>query len=329
MYKPLHIMFVFIKKPVLAVLLLFAAAMTVAAQSTNIDFPSPVIASDVSGEIAARDIGDARLTRHFYLLTGTPGDLIVTVESDNLNGDVDLFTAGSLRPLAKLSMYAGRGTSGVSRTVFLRKREQLILRVEARSATDDAGRYRVKFSGGFEPVAGVATESAEQTVSTTTRRDKNTRRVSSSGARIEEPEPVVEAQPSEPEPIINNTKETGPPTETPVVTPTPAKTKPARTPRTNRTKTPRVTTPKKTPTTTAKKRPAPAASTATAPPATPAAVALGPRLIIETTDGMRVERYMSEVRRMTVEKGQLIVVTISGKIERRAMSEVQRVTIEP
>ena len=44
---------------------------------------------------------------------------------------------------------------------------------------------------------------------------------------------------------------------------------------------------------------------------------------------MRVERYMTEVRRVTVEKGQLIVVTNDGKIERRPMTNVLRVTIEP
>jgi hypothetical protein len=38
---------------------------------------------------------------------------------------------------------------------------------------------------------------------------------------------------------------------------------------------------------------------------------------------------MSEVRRVTVEKGQLIVITIDGRIERRAMTSVLRVTIEP
>ena len=44
---------------------------------------------------------------------------------------------------------------------------------------------------------------------------------------------------------------------------------------------------------------------------------------------MRVERYMSQVRRVTVERGQLIVVTIDGKIERRPMTTVLRVAIEP
>jgi hypothetical protein len=31
--------------------------------------------SSITGRIAARDLGDARLTDHYYALTGTPGDL--------------------------------------------------------------------------------------------------------------------------------------------------------------------------------------------------------------------------------------------------------------
>ena len=99
----------------IAALLLLIACVGAHAQSTNIEFPTPVVANEVSGVIEARDIGDARLTRHFYLLTGTQGDLVLTVESSNLNGAIDLFTAGSLRPLTKLSIYAGLSTSSATK----------------------------------------------------------------------------------------------------------------------------------------------------------------------------------------------------------------------
>jgi len=52
-------------------------------------------------------------------------------------------------------------------------------------------------------------------------------------------------------------------------------------------------------------------------------------LIIETRDGMRVERYMTTVRRVTVERGQIVVVTTDGKVERQPMSNVLRMSIEP
>src|ERR1700750_984485 len=89
---------------VVAVLLL--AAGSVSAQSIDPNAPSPVRSNSITGRIAARDLGDARLTDHYYAITGTPGDLLITVNSSNLNGDIDVFTAGTLRPLLKLTIYA-------------------------------------------------------------------------------------------------------------------------------------------------------------------------------------------------------------------------------
>ena len=312
------------KQLVGALLIVMAAFVLTPAQSTNIEFPTPVIAGEISGEIVARDIGDPRLTRHYYILTGTPGDLVLTVESHNLNGDVDLFTAGTLRPLLKLSIYAGLSQSSTSKSVFMRRREPLILRVEARSANDERGSYRIRFSGGFEPLAETtdAPENQEPTVSTSPSRDKNARRVNSAGARLnEEPPAVAATEPAQPPPAITIEEEKPEPETTAPANPAPARTN--RGTRTGRTRTPRPA--RRKTATTAQKRPEPAP----APAPAPAEPLTGARLIIETTDGMRVERYMSEVRRMTVEKGQLIVVTNDGKIERRLMTTVLRVTIEP
>jgi len=36
------------------------------------------------------------LTDHYYALTGTPGDLLITVNSTNLNGDIDVFTINGI-----------------------------------------------------------------------------------------------------------------------------------------------------------------------------------------------------------------------------------------
>lgn len=332
------------KRLAVAALLVFILCACASAQSTNIEFPTPVVANEVSGIIEARDVGDPRLTRHYYLLTGTQGDLVLTVESNNLNGDIDLFTAGSLRPLTKLSLFAGLSTTSASKSVYLRERESLILRVEARSANDEAGRYHIKFSGGFEPMADATPppENVEPKVSSTSNRDKNVRRVTSSGARIQEEEPVevAKVEPPKPAPKVKEKKKQ--PEETTTATAAepaaaaPVKPKPAKTTRTARTRTPARKTParKASPTTTtAKKReetaPAPDANaTTTNAPAT-AEPAINPRLIIETRDGMRVERYMSEVRRFSIERGVLIVVTNDGKVERRPMTSVLRVTIEP
>src|SRR4030095_5200072 len=151
-----------------------------------------VRSNTVPARIAARDLGDARLTDHYYAFTGTPGDLLITIQSNNLNGDIDVFTAGTLRPLFKISLYAEISTP-VTKGIYLRKREDLILRVEARSPNDDEGIYRLTFGGSFQPIVGgpEIAETKPRAIETTTPGGRKTKRVSSVGARIEEPEPPV------------------------------------------------------------------------------------------------------------------------------------------
>ncbi|HKR02013.1 MAG TPA: hypothetical protein VJT09_15135 [Pyrinomonadaceae bacterium] len=306
------------------ILLLLAAHAGALAQSTDIQYPTPVRSNEISGAIAPRDIGDPRLTRYFYSFTGTPGDLIVSVESRNLEGDVDVFTAGALRPLAKLSMYAGVAASG-SKTIYLRTRQPLILRVEARTPNDDQGSFRISFQGAFEPIGSEVPDPEPVTPTLSSTTAKPGRRVTATGARIEEPEPETTAtntQPETPAPA-NET----PPGENPASTDTPATataTEPrprSRTPSTRRARNRRSRSPQAT-----RRTPAPAESSTAPQPLEPAS---GPRLIIETRDGMRVERYMTTVRRVTVERGQIVVVTTDGKIERQPMANVLRMAIEP
>lgn len=308
-------------------LLMLLLAASVSAQSTDIGYPTPIRSNEISGTIAPRDLGDPRLTRYFYSFTGTPGDLIISVESRNLEGDVDVFTAGTLRPLDKVSLYAGGTSPGGSKTIYLRTRQSLILRVEARTPNDNEGSFRVRFAGTFEPISSDIPdpEPIIPTLSSTSSADKKARRVTATGARIEEPEPVVAAT-TEPETTAPAAPTTEPPApaETPATTaevtkPQPEKPKPAA--RTRRPRTPR----------TRRNRPTPTARKVPTPTAQPAAIepASGPRLIIETRDGMRVERYMTTVRRVTVERGQIVVVMTDGKIERQPLSNVLRMAIEP
>ncbi|HYY58266.1 MAG TPA: hypothetical protein VE842_13110 [Pyrinomonadaceae bacterium] len=301
------------------------------AQSQDVSFPTPATTNEVSGAIAARDIGDARLTRHFYLLAGTPGDLIITVTSNNLNGDVDLFTAGSLRPLGKISIYAGARASSATRTIFLRQRESLILRVEARSANDSEGTYSIRFEGTFEPVSSAPTppevSPAGQNPTATERTEKSVRRVTSTGARIDEPEPEptpsaeTTAENTAPVPTESRTETTGSATPPePAANPEPVRRRRPRKPARRRTR----VTPQPTPT--------PRETTAAETPSTqasPAEPALNPRLIIETRDGMRTERFMSSVRSVTVRNGQIVIVSSDGKTERFSLATVLRMSIEP
>jgi len=343
---------------------------TVAAQSLDPAAPAPIRTNSLEGRIAARDLGDSRLTDHYYAFTGTPGDLTITVQANNLNGDIDVFTAGTLRPLLKLTLYAERSTP-VTKGIYLRRREDLVLRIEARSPNDDAGTYQFSFSGSFEPIQGgpdIADAGTNPTtVPSITSGGKKTRRVSSVGARIEEPPAEVAAAPT-PEPTPQPTPEPKP--AEPAVTETPKSTTPT-TPvaRTSRGRRPAIkrTTPPATPPvatddkekTEDKEKSAPPTETAAAtetpaetpkpktplptprrkstsravkpaePVATEPPADTGPRLVIETNDGTMINRSMSGVRRVMVENGQVVVVGKDGKVDRFLLSSIVKMSIAP
>jgi hypothetical protein len=340
---------------IFAVVLLAASfAATAFAQSIEADSPTPITASEVSGKIAARDVGDARLTRYFYILSVAPGDLLVTVESSNLNGDVDLFTAGTLRPLAKVSMYASESETKATKSIFLKQRQQIVLRVEARSANDNDGVYRIRFEGSFEALPNSAlasgtTPATPRAPEVSSTRSSGTKRVSAAGARLPEEvkETVAESKAAQPQPSPSPTvAETTATTTTPEPVTTARRTprvprKSTRTPppantasaQPVRNRTPRVRSANK-PT------PASSATAATARAAKPspqpttertasAAIAASPRLVIEFRSGAKTERSMSSVRRVTIDNNQLVIVNRDGKIERQQLADVLRFSIEP
>ena len=310
-----------------AITVIVLAVASVSGQSIDPNAPSPVRRNSVTGRIAARDLGDARLTDHYYALVGTPGDLLITVKSTNLNGDIDVFTATTLRPLLKLTLYA-ESAAPVTKGIYLRKREELILRIEARSPNDDEGTYRLSFGGSFEPIVGgpEIAEAETPTTETTTPGGRKTKRVSSVGARIEEPEPPV--------------------TEVVTATPTPEPTpeaKPVETPAATPEKSPEAVTEKPAPVRNTRgrrpavRRPAPRVRETPPPVATVEAPKpkpepepeIGPRLVIETNDGTLINRSMSTVRRVTVENGQVVVTGKDGKIDRILLVNVVRMSIAP
>ncbi len=348
MRKPIQL-FTLFSKLLFAVFSLATISHVAAfAQSIEPDFPTPLSANEVSGSIAARDIGDPRLTRYFYILGATPGDLLITVESNNLNGDVDLFTAGTLRPLAKVSMYAAESGTKATKSIFLKQRQQIILRIEARSANDNEGVYRIRFEGSFEPLPDSASASNNAAAPRTPEvaKTRGGTRVSSSGARL--PEEVKEArsepQPAQPEPsptLIANESATVP---EPVTTARRATPTPRRAPRraapasTNaRSRRPRVR-----PSIPNNSTPDPASSASNTSPDTPeskrapepatprpAIAAAPPRLVIEFRNGVKTERSMTTVRRVTIDNNQLVIINRDGKIERQQLSDVLRFSIEP
>jgi hypothetical protein len=336
-------------------ILLFAFCISVKAQSTNQDFPTPVTSGEISGKIPARDIGDARLTNYFYVFNGTQGDVFINVTATNLNGDIDVFTAGSLKPLSKISLYAGDSTTETGRVIYLRKPERLILRIEGRTPNDNPATFRIKFAGSFVPLEATAETEAPKLPEIKANENSSVR-VNSVGTIIEiKPKPTptpkettarVERETTPPDRSVKDDEnkpdedakeEEKPakvavtsgdetpkaPEETPAKrTPSRRRASPASSTRTSRTRTPANTT-RTPPKTTAPK-------TEPTPPKEPAPNPLASvRLIVLFKDGTTLERPMNEVSRVNVDnKGMLTIVLKDGKIERHSILDVARMTIE-
>ncbi len=336
-------------------------ANTSRGQSLDIAVPTPVRSNEIIGTIGARDLGDARRTDHFYTFAGTPGDVLITVRGNNLNGDVDVFTVAGLRPLLKFTLYA-ESTTPVTKSIYLRRREELILRVEARTPNDDEGTYQIRLGGSYELIVRegliASADAVPESGTAETPSRAGTRRVTSVGARIPEPpkppEEIAAAAPT-PEPTPEPS-----PVETPASEPTPDRSPEAEAPKTPpRSSRSRPTGRRRPPAATTRTETTTPAETATQPkvdepaktepeaasggrragrrgtatrsaevPAEPEPQT-GPRLIIELQDGTRVERYMNTVRRVTVDNNQIVVVSKLGRIERIQMADIVRMSIEP
>jgi hypothetical protein len=335
-------------------LALVAITRTASAQSADQSLPTPVLSNEINGRVAALDLGDPRLTRHFYAFEGVPGDLLVTLSSRNLNGDIDIFTAITFRPIIQITMYAsGNAVSPeVTKGFYLRTRQVLILRVEARTPNDDVGTYKIRFGGAYEPFSGgipVAEESTEQSNEVARTSGGNRRRLSSVGARIEEPPSEATPKPAEKsaEESVSNApssaKATKPksPTNAPTRTARgrgrPTRSKPASTGNEAKTEPAKTEASK---TETAEEKPAPGEEKPAAPaeekplsekPAAQETVVPQPgaRLIIEEKDGTKIDRPMSTVRRVVIEGGTIVIVLKTGRIERVLMSLVAKMSIEP
>ena len=339
-------------------LVLCAVTKNLRAQSPDQSLPTPVLTNEITGKIAPLDLGDARVTRHFYAFEGTPGDLLITIDSKNLNGDMDVFTAITFRPLMKTSIYANsQSQSGeVTKGIYLRARQILILRVEARTPSDEEGTYHVRFGGSFAPFnGGIPVAENTESESDSAAATRGEKRLSSVGATI--PEPVAETPPAtaKPKPEENAAEKPAEDTEA-AKKAAAAKAKPTRsTARNSRNRTPRPVRPKpakpnteaaktsETKTSEAKtdeakkeagvgeEKAAPdsAKSETPAKPRTQEAPLPGAHLIIESKDGTKIDRPMSTVRRVVVEGGMIIIVLKTGKVERILMSAVARMAIEP
>lgn len=339
---------------------LCAVAPNALAQSSEQSLPTPVLNNEITGRIKPLDLGDPRATRHFYAFEGSPGDLLITIDSKNLNGDIDVFTSVTFRPLMKTTVYASSQSPEVTKGIYLRTHQILILRVEARTPSDDPGTYHIRFGGTFERFSGgipVAEASSAESEETTGKSSANL--LSSVGATIPRP-PSESVETAEAKPSPSPTPETAaekPAEETEAAKKTTASTsrrtttrppprrssRPASKPATSTKKTEpaRIEPPSKTETETAKtetEKPSEEKPAVTEKPAETASSAAksktqeafpAARLIIEEKDGTRIDRPMSTVRRVTIEGNAIVIILKTGKIERIAMADVARMSIEP
>jgi hypothetical protein len=318
--------------------LLGAMVSTALAQSSEQSLPTPVLTNEINGRIAPLDLGDPRLTRHYYAFEGSPGDLLITIDSKNLNGDMDIFTAVTFRPLMKTTLYASSQSGEVTKGLYLRNRQIFILRVEARTPNDEGGTYHIRFGGTFAPFSGgipVAENTTRQEDSSAA--SGNSNRLSSVGATI--PRPVVETPTPEPK-VAEKENPAEDKAATAKTTPAAsAKSKPARNTRTR----PRPVRPKPAPSEPAKTEEAKKETAAPKDEKTESSAAekpaaktntqelplAGAHLIIESKDGTKIDRPMATVRRVVVEGGMIVIVLKTGRIERIPLASVNRMAIEP
>lgn len=204
-----------------SVLAVLVAAAPVFAQSPDQNYPTPITSNEISGEIRARDIGDSRQTTYFYTFDGSQGDLFVNIVSRNFNGDIDIFTLKDLRPLTKVVVYADLAENETGRVIYLRKPENLLLRVQGRTPNDDAATYRIKFAGSF--VASSRQPGPDMpALPKVTAENETGIRVNSVGTILEVPKP----SPSPVDEAIAKAEETVEKTVEPAAPPEEAKTEP-------------------------------------------------------------------------------------------------------
>jgi hypothetical protein len=295
------------------------ATKDVPAQSTDQSLPTAVLSNEINGTINALDVGDPRLTRHYYAFEGMPGDLLITLEGRNLNADVDVFTAITFRPLMKATLY-DNASQEVTKGIYLRAHQILILRVEGRTPNDEPGRYQIRFGGTFAkftggiPVAEPATTADEETEKI------SANRLSSVGANIPRP-PATITETAEAQPTPEKTEE-----------PKPVVEKPRTTSRRTTTRNPRRTTrsaPVRPPVSKPEATTAPTSSSSSETGKPADIKPVSQHLVVELKDGTRIDRPMATVRRVIIEGPAIVIFLKSGKIERIAMTNVARMSIDP
>ena len=301
--------------------------------------------------IQARDLGDSRLTSYFYAFEGAQGDVFVNVVTKNYSGDIDIFTADTVQPVAKIVVYADSPQGETGRVFYLRRPTRLLLRIQGRTPNDEPATFRIKFAGSFVALAPGEKDEAP-TVDRAERDERAGSRVNSVGTIIEvRPKPkdqpkavdtdldAAVIKPKDESAASDSKEESAPaqgaekaddiPNNEPV-----KRTKPAPEVKTvfdnksKKTAAAKTVPPRE-------EKPSEAAAQADEKQAEkpleetkPADPLASINLVILLKDGGVIERPMSEVLRFSVDKGVLTVITKDRKTSRFSILNVEKVTIQ-
>ncbi len=347
------------------VLFILMLASALFAQSSDQNFPSPIISNELTGSIRARDIGDSRSTTYFYAFDGEQGDIFINVVTKNFEGAIDVFTVAGLNPLTKMVIYSDSSLSETGRLVYLRKPERLLLRIEGRSPNDDPASFKIKFAGSFVAVSPGNDKAMVAPPSISSGSEETGIRVNSVGTIIEvikKPQPVKALESKETVAVKEPTK-----IDSGIGIKTKSPTKEAVQPKVElsknsaKTETKKATNPlkdlkvetakaatdkkprevKQTVSKSSDDRPTEkkteakvAAEKAKDKPVRPVEPPVMPdpmasiRLVIELKDGTTTWRPMSEVLKFGVDRGILTVITKDGHITRYQIFDVAKVTMQ-
>jgi hypothetical protein len=127
----------------------FLGTLSAMAQAQSVDqsAPTKIPGAEVVSSVGPRKEGDPRLTTHFFSIDVRQGDLYLNVMHRNFVGDVDLFSIDARRPLGKLTIVESPNEREIGRVIFIRNSGQVLIRVEGRTPNDESGLYRLKFGG--------------------------------------------------------------------------------------------------------------------------------------------------------------------------------------
>ena len=321
----------------LAILILVFSSF-IYGQSTDVNFPTAVTSDTISGRINARDIGDSRLTSHYYVFEGTQGDIFLKIESSNLDGSIDIYYAENLRPLTRVSLYSDSSSPQTGREIYLRKPEKLILRVEGRSPNDNSATYSISFSGSFKSIAGKTVPQTPAKPQLTTDSESEVK-VNSVGTIIEtkETSPAIEKKS---ETVCTRNREaktvnTPEPVSTAKTAPVKKETekKPAVKNTTGKASPGKTTAGKSTATSRRRKVASKPVKTEEKPKQPSKEEQLeqaleNVTLIVEFKDGKKIERPMGEVLKFGIDKGILTIINKNGAISRHSILEIAKITVE-